>query len=142
MILLYIQIEGEKRGQKERYWWFWNLLSETIQNIAINLARNKHQTKQLENKRNLIRRMLFADMSHQYADNEYDNIKTGNIEDIYDPISQESLPIGPVVRTSSSADEKEGIENIRTTSSLIRNFIFLPQIYGDFISWMTKVKAF
>ncbi|AKB19982.1 hypothetical protein [Methanosarcina sp. WWM596] len=80
LILLYIQIEGEKRGQKERYWWFWNLLSETIQNIAINLARNKHQTKQLENKRNLIRRMLFADMSHQYADNEYDNIKTGKKE--------------------------------------------------------------
>ena len=76
-VLLWVHLIAERTGKKDRYWWFWRQLSEPVQNIAVKIAKEKLTLRQVDEKRELIRHMLFADINNQNAGNERDNIEFG-----------------------------------------------------------------
>lgn len=76
-LLSWIHIVTENTGKKDRYWWFWRQLSEPVQNIAVKIAKEKSRHRQVDDKRKLIRHMLFADIDSQHVDYERDNILFG-----------------------------------------------------------------
>ncbi|KKG36017.1 ATP-binding protein [Methanosarcina mazei] len=76
-LLIWIHISAEKTGRKDRYWWFWRQLSEPVQKIAIKIAKGKSRRRQVDDERELIRHMLFADIRNQHVDHERNNIQLG-----------------------------------------------------------------
>jgi len=76
-VLTYLQVFADKTGNKERYWQLCGELSETVQQIAVQIANESSQNRHYEDKRKLIRNMLFTSISEQYVKHEYDNIDFG-----------------------------------------------------------------
>ncbi|MDQ1254082.1 MAG: hypothetical protein QG646_3302 [Euryarchaeota archaeon] len=76
-VLLWVHLIAERTGKKDRFWWFWRQLSEPVQKIAIKTAKEKSTLRQINEKRELIRHMLFADINSQNTGNERDNIELG-----------------------------------------------------------------
>lgn len=76
-MLLNIQMSLEKIGKKDRYWWFWNQLSEQVQTIAKHITKEKSRHNKNYDKIKLIRMMLYADITWQQVNYEYDNIAFG-----------------------------------------------------------------
>jgi len=82
-VLLYIQVSAEQAGRIDRYWWFWDQLSERVQQIAIETAKSKSQNSGNRDKRKLIRYMLYADMPWKRVGCGCENIALGK-----EPISK------------------------------------------------------
>jgi hypothetical protein len=76
-ILSWVLLIAERTGNKDRFWWFWKQLSEPVQNIAVKIAKEKSTLRQVDEKRELVRHMLFADINSQNAGNERENIQFG-----------------------------------------------------------------
>ena len=77
-VLLCIQLFAENTGRRDRYWWFWDQLSEDVQNVAVHMVEEKIRNKQEKSEqRKLIRSMLFADMRAEHVDHERNNIMLG-----------------------------------------------------------------
>ena len=64
-VLFYIQVSAKQARRIDRYWWFWDQLSEHVQQIAILATKSKSRYHYDHNKRSLIRGMLYADLPRE-----------------------------------------------------------------------------
>jgi len=62
---------------KERYWVFWEKLSEKVQSIAIETSAHDYQARRRDDRRKLIRGMLGLDITWQKVDYENQYIALG-----------------------------------------------------------------
>ncbi|MCC3498333.1 MAG: ATP-binding protein [Microcoleus sp. PH2017_15_JOR_U_A] len=76
-LLLCVAVEAEITGEKEVYWQLWKELSQDVQKIAIEVAGNDSDYRQRDNRRQLIRGMLKADIGWQKIDYETQDITLG-----------------------------------------------------------------
>ncbi len=76
-LLLSVALASEKNRRKELYWSFWKILSEKVQDIAINASSQQSLRDSEDPKRKLIRGMLKADMPWQKIDYENQEIALG-----------------------------------------------------------------
>jgi hypothetical protein len=76
-LLLCVAVEAEITGEKEVYWQLWKELSQDVQKIAIEVAGNDSDYRQRDNRRQLIRGMLKADIDWQKIDYETQDIALG-----------------------------------------------------------------
>jgi len=75
-LLLYVAVVAEKKGEIEIYWQLWHQLSQTVQDIALELA-NTNFDRQKSDKCKLIRGMLHADLDWRRIDYENQDIALG-----------------------------------------------------------------
>jgi len=76
-LLLHVAVLTERTQEKERYWTIWRKLSAKVQDIAVELAAHNYYNAQRDDKRNLIRGMLAADIQRQKVDYESQDIALG-----------------------------------------------------------------
>jgi hypothetical protein len=76
-LVLCVAVEAEKEGQKEVYWQLWKELSQKVQEIAIEVAQRDSDYRRRDDRRELIRGMLKADVNWQKIDFENQDIAYG-----------------------------------------------------------------
>jgi hypothetical protein len=76
-LLLCVAVEAERQGKKAVYWQLWKELSQKLQKIAIEVARNDSDYRWRDDRRMLIRSILKADIDWQKIDYETQDIAFG-----------------------------------------------------------------
>jgi hypothetical protein len=76
-LVLCVAVEAEREGEKKVYWQLWKELSQKLQKIAIEVAGNDSDYRRRDDRRQLIRSMLKADLDWQKIDYETQDITLG-----------------------------------------------------------------
>ena len=76
-LILCVANEAEKRSQEEIYWQLWKVLSQKVQEIAIEIGQYNSDYRIQDNRRELVRGMLSADLEWQKIDFENQAITYG-----------------------------------------------------------------
>ncbi|MBB3132260.1 energy-coupling factor transporter ATP-binding protein EcfA2 [Paenibacillus rhizosphaerae] len=76
-ILLHIEYQSEKLGNKEIYWRLWKQLSDKVQGISLDIASKQGLGYRGDDRTKLIRNMLHVDLSWQKVDYESQDIALG-----------------------------------------------------------------
>jgi hypothetical protein len=76
-LFLQVDIIAERASKKEVYWQLWKELSQTLQEIAIELTDNNSDYRSRDKKRKLIRGILHSDSPWKKADYESQDIALG-----------------------------------------------------------------
>ena len=76
-INIYLAAGAERRGKVDIFWRFFSELSETLQDVAVEIAFDRSRTGNVNEKRKLVRNMLKSDISWQPVDFENQNIALG-----------------------------------------------------------------
>ena len=77
LLILYVAVEAEKRKQEEIYWQLWKALSQKVQEIAIEIGQYDSDYRIQDDRKILIRGMLYADIEWQKIDFENQAIADG-----------------------------------------------------------------
>ncbi|MDQ1353719.1 MAG: hypothetical protein QG657_4026, partial [Acidobacteriota bacterium] len=73
-IFLYTSLSAQNMRQEKLFWRFWSHLSETIQKIAVSLAKMQSEDRRRDERTQLIRSVLYADTPWQKVDKENQNV--------------------------------------------------------------------
>lgn len=78
ILMTHIRVSAINVGKGNRYWTYWNELSATIQKIAVDMAKVRPRYIRGDDRRQLIRTMLFMDSTWHHAPDEMVFISQGN----------------------------------------------------------------
>jgi hypothetical protein len=76
-LILQVALVSERENKKEIYWQLWRDLSQKVQKIAIEVADNDSDYRWRDDRRKLIRKMLYADTPWQKVDYENQDVALG-----------------------------------------------------------------
>lgn len=76
-LILCVAVEAENKDHKEVYWQFCEILSQKVQEIAIEIAQLDSNYRRQDDKRKLVRGILLAHINWQKIDFEIQNIAYG-----------------------------------------------------------------